>query len=224
MPPTSVISASWRPPSRESWLKRGGGPDDDRCRRVARKVAAIKFWFHTIELPHGVTTPGAGDPNYQRGASEIYFGMGIQGRSVLDVGAWDGFFSFDAERRGAADVLAVDDLAWRPNGPGDKTAFELARNALGSSVRDRQIDLPDVTVEEVGQFDVVLYNGIFYHVLDPIHQLIEMAKIARHMLTIETWIDNLDAPRGVMNFFPATQPPLGSPRGYPRSGWGPTHS
>jgi hypothetical protein len=77
--------------------------------------------------------------------------------------------------------------------------------------------LSDVTVGKLGQFDVVLYNGIFYHVVDPIHHLIELAKIARHMLTVETWIDNLDVPRAVMNFFPAEQ----TPPGHPKWGWGP---
>lgn len=177
----------------------------------------MKRWFHSIALPQGITTPGMGALEPLTAQAGIYFGMGIEGRSVLDIGAWDGFFSFEAERRGASDVLAVDDYVWRPDGPGDRRAFEIARAALGSRVRDRVLDLPQTTLEEVGPFDIVLYNGIVYHALDPVHDLIETARIARHVLSVETWIDNLDTPRAVMNYFGAEpQPP-----GYPTTGWGP---
>ena len=184
---------------------------------LGARMAGVRLWFHTIALPHGVTTPGLGDAQYQREAAELYFGMGVQGRSVLDIGAWDGYFSFEAERRGASDVLAVDDFVWRPGGPGDRAAFDLAREALGSKVRDRVLDLPEVTQGHLGQFDIVLYNGIIYHVMDPVRDLINTAAIARHVLTIETWIDNLDIPRPVMNFFPGETPPPGAPQ----NGWGP---
>ena len=36
----------------------------------------------------------------------------FRGRSVLDIGAWDGYYSFLAERRGAARVVALDHYAW----------------------------------------------------------------------------------------------------------------
>ncbi len=184
---------------------------------MAAKVAGVKRWFHSIELPQGITTPGMGGLEPLRAHAEIYFAMGIAGRSVLDIGAWDGFFSFEAERRGASDVLAVDDFVWRPDGPGDRRAFEIAREALGSRVRDRVLDLPQTTLEQVGPFDIVLYNGIVYHALDPVHDLIETARIARHALTVETWIANLDTPRAVMNYFGAEP----QPNGYPTTGWGP---
>jgi tRNA (mo5U34)-methyltransferase len=48
--------------------------------------------------------------------------MGIDGLSVLDVGACDGYYSFEAERRGARDVLALDELVWR-NGAVNPKAF-----------------------------------------------------------------------------------------------------
>jgi tRNA (mo5U34)-methyltransferase len=151
------------------------------------------------------------------GAADIYFGMGITGLSVLDVGAWDGFFSFEAERRGAADVLAVDQYVWRAGGPGNRAAFDLCREVLDSHVKDKIIDVPRTTKENVGEFDIVLFNGIVYHILDPIHALINMSKIAREVLTVETWIDNIEVPRAVMNFFPAEEMPLG----HPQNGWGP---
>jgi predicted SAM-dependent methyltransferase len=182
------------------------------------RVGSVGPWFHSIDLPSGVVTPGQGSQAYIKDTSDIYFSMGIEGRSVLDVGAWDGAFSFEAERRGAADILAVDDLAWRPaTWTSGKVGFDLCHEALASAVRSRQLDLPQVTLESVGQFDIVLYNGIVYHVLDPIRDLIEMSRIARYVLTVETYIDNLDYPRPVMNFFPGEK----MPAGLPQNGWGP---
>ncbi len=190
----------------------------DRQNEVEARVRSLGPWYHSIDLPHGVVTPGQCSLDFVKDAADIYFGMGIQGRSVLDVGAWDGAFSFEAERRGAIEVLAVDDLAWRAaSWTAGKAGFDLCHELLDSRIGSRRLDLPQVTVENVGQFDVVLYNGIFYHVLDPIRDLIEMSRIARCVLTVETFIDNLGYPRPVMNFFPGeTMPP-----GLPQNGWGP---
>ena len=44
-----------------------------------------------------------------------------------------------------------------------------------------------------------------------------MSGIAREVLTVETWIDNLEVPRAVMNFFPAEE----MPSWLPQNGWGP---
>jgi tRNA (mo5U34)-methyltransferase len=41
----------------------------------------------------------------------------LRGKSVLDIGAWDGFFSFEAERHGAARVVALDHYIWSMDVP-----------------------------------------------------------------------------------------------------------
>ena len=185
---------------------------------LKNRVGSVAPWFHSIDLPYGVVTPGQGSQAFIKNAADIYFAMGIEGRTVLDVGAWDGAFSFEAERRGAADILAVDELAWHPaSWTGGKAGFDLCHEALELRVRSRRLDLPQVTLENVGPFDIVLYNGIVYHVLDPIRDLIEMSRIARYALTVETYIDNLEYPRPVMNFFPGEKMPVG----LPQNGWGP---
>jgi hypothetical protein len=58
--------------------------------------------------------------------------------------AWDGFFSFEAERRGAQRVLATDSFCWDVGGWGTKAGFELARRALGSKVEDKWICLGSI--------------------------------------------------------------------------------
>jgi tRNA (mo5U34)-methyltransferase len=71
------------------------------------RVEAIT-WYHSIDLGHGLVTPG-NPVNKEMVARGL---PGLRGRSVLDVGAWDGFYSFLAERRGAARVVALDHYAW----------------------------------------------------------------------------------------------------------------
>lgn len=101
---------------------------------VVERMNGISPWFHQIDLGSGIITPDDSDINAQRKNADIYFGCGVQGCSVLDIGAWDGFYSFEAERRGASDVLAVDKFCWGGGGVGNRKAFELAREVLNSRV------------------------------------------------------------------------------------------
>src|SRR5712692_3071912 len=97
---------------------------------LRREVDSIA-WYHRIDLGHGIVTPGMYDPGAV--LDRIGIPERLDGRSVLDIGAYDGFFSFEAERRGASRVLATDSYEWTGAGTGSKRGFELARRALGSS-------------------------------------------------------------------------------------------
>src|SRR5947199_8458538 len=68
-------------------------------------------WHHSMDLGHGVVTQG--QDNSSRKLKRLKLPESFAGKSVLDVGAWDGFFSFEAERRGAQRVLATDSFVWR---------------------------------------------------------------------------------------------------------------
>jgi hypothetical protein len=83
-------------------------PTSQELDALQREVNAIKWW-HAIDLGNGIVTPGP-DPTPAR-VSELQIPRDLTGLSVLDVGAWDGFFSFEAERRGASRVLATDSFA-----------------------------------------------------------------------------------------------------------------
>src|SRR3990172_3125756 len=124
-------------------------------------------WWHTIDLGHGIVTPG-GDIHTAARLQEFRFPANLSGLTVLDVGAWDGFFSFEAERRGATRVLATDYHAWGGDGWGTKAGFDLAHRALGSKVGSRQIDVLDLSPETVGVFDLVLFLGVLYHMKHPL--------------------------------------------------------
>jgi tRNA (mo5U34)-methyltransferase len=87
-------------------------PDTPEGRALRERVAAVPFWWHAIDVGGGVTTPGLKSPEQLAEETEALALPDLTGRSVLDVGAWDGFFSFLAEERGAARVVACDRFAW----------------------------------------------------------------------------------------------------------------
>jgi len=169
---------------------------------LRRKVAEIQ-WFHTIDLGDGLVTPGI-DPSAGR-LARIKLPADLTGTSVLDVGAWDGFFSFEAERRGAARVLAVDSFAWDGGGWGSKRGFELAHETFGSRVESRSVDVLDLSPETVGTFDVVLFLGVLYHMRDPLLALERVASVTGKQLIVETHVDLLGLRRPAAAFYPGRE-------------------
>jgi tRNA (mo5U34)-methyltransferase len=183
--------------------------------QIHQRVKDLGSWYHSIDYGNGVIAPDHGVHEHHMTVANILFRMGIEGRSILDVGAWNGFYSFEAEKRGASRVLAVDKFCW-VNGNG-RAQFEFAKGALGSKIEDKLIDIPEMSPETVGTFDIVLFNGIVYHIVDPINAIERMSKIAKHVLTVETVIDNQDNPRPVMVFYRGEN----NPPTRPQHGWGP---
>jgi tRNA (mo5U34)-methyltransferase len=93
-------------------------PRDERRDRME----AVGFWFHSIDLGGGLVAPGV-MPNAT--LHQIFGEMALpdlHGKSVLDIGAWDGFYSFEAERQGAARVLSLDHYMWSVDLAGRPTA------------------------------------------------------------------------------------------------------
>ena len=74
-------------------------------------VGRIPLWWHSIDLG-GVVTPGVKTPAILAAELAGLRLPDLRGRTVLDVGAWDGYYSFAAERAGAARVVALDHLVW----------------------------------------------------------------------------------------------------------------
>jgi len=175
-----------------------GMPGDDPRSRVG----GVR-WYHTIDFGQGLVTAGVDDSAYR--LARLDFPPSLDGRSVLDIGAWDGFFSFEAERRGAARVLASDWYSWHGPGWGKKAGFELARTILGSRVEDIDIDVMDLSPERVGTFDVVLFLGVLYHLPHPLLALERVASVTRGLLILETVVDLIGLRRPAMAFYPERQ-------------------
>jgi tRNA (mo5U34)-methyltransferase len=163
------------------------------------RVSAIR-WYHTIDLGGGIVTRGVDDSPVR--LTRVQLPESLHGLTVLDIGAWDGFFSFECERRGAARVVAADHFSWHGPGWGTKAGFTLAREALASRVEDIDIDVMDLTPERVGTYDVVLFLGVLYHLRHPFLALERVSSVARDRLILETVVDLVGFNRPAMAFYP----------------------
>jgi tRNA (mo5U34)-methyltransferase len=146
--------------------------------QLAAEVAG-HVWYHTLELAPGVVTVGMFDHR----ASEDDYGLpaDLSGLRCLDVGTMDGYWAFAMERRGAAEVVAVDlddpeELDWPASLRAgtvktiDETKaqrFELARRALGSGVQRRLGSVYRLDPADLGTFDFVFCGDMLVHLKDP---------------------------------------------------------
>lgn len=143
-------------------------------------------WFHSFDLGHGETIEGIKALDILYEEADAILGHDLAGKSVLDIGAWDGFFSFEAERRGAAHVVATDHFCWSGEGWGTKQGFDYVHARRNSSVEAVDVDVPALPTLGLGQFDLVLFLGVFYHLKDPYTGLEAAAAMCRDHLVIET--------------------------------------
>jgi tRNA (mo5U34)-methyltransferase len=168
---------------------------------LLRKEVFAREWHHVMDLGHGVVTPGRDAT--QAKLLKLGLPSSLEGKTVLDIGAWDGFFSFEAERRGAARVLAMDYDCWlQADGHPSKAGFEIARRALRSAVGDVTLDVMELTPERVGVFDVVLFLGVLYHLRHPLFALERVFSVTADLLILETEVMRLGTRRPMMVFFP----------------------
>ena len=186
--------------------------DDDALRRAIARHA----WFHSIPLRPGIVTPGGKPLGQLEAECHALLGpLDLTGRSVLDIGAWNGFFSLAAKRRGAARVTAVDRYTWQhPDYLGRQT-LELCRRELGLEIEMRELDAEDLPAD-LGRFEVVLFLGIFYHLVDPLSVLAAVASMTERVLVIETHQDALSEARPAMIHYPDRELD-----GDPSNWWGP---
>ncbi len=154
------------------------------------EVALRWPWYHSIELPDGVVTPGIWDhrplvPHY--GLPES-----LQGKRALDVGTADGFWAFEMERRGAA-VVAIDvpRLSATDLPPQVRQAiigadldveagvnFKYAAKALGSQVKRVFSSVYELDRSELGTFDFVHAGDILVHLENPLAALRSIRGVA----------------------------------------------
>jgi len=169
---------------------------------LRQEVARIRWW-HALDLGNGIVTPGISD-NVAT-LKKLGLPPRLEGKTVLDIGAWDGYFSFEAERRGALRVLATDSFAWSGGSLGTKAGFELARRVLGSKVEDLQIDAMDLSPDRIGTFDLVLFLGVLYHMRHPLLALERVFSVTRDQLILETASDLVWIRRPAIAFYPETE-------------------
>lgn len=193
-----------------------------------RAIAELGAWRHRIPVGDGVVTPGLVDCETE--VARLGWPASFDGLRVLDVGCSDGYYSFECERRGARDVLAIDDLSsWMNSG---KNGFEIAHRLLGSRVKFEKLCVFDLDPGKVGRFDVVLFLNVLYHLPHPLLGLQRIAQVTSpggtmYLKTyfhqdVRTWFRgkalgfDLFRRRPMMRFFES-----GELMGDPTNWWGP---
>lgn len=169
---------------------------------LAIELIKKKSWHHDFEILPGVRTHGAYNPEALW--HELQLPADMHGMSLADVGASNGYFSFEARKRGAR-VVAFD-VRHK-----DNSGFGLAQYINGlSDIEHHQINILDVQPGEHGPFDIVLAMGLLYHTPDPYRALANCAALSRERLVVKSYcIDELLPGRlasdPVMRFIPDPQ-------------------
>ena len=208
-----------RQPAQEQMQKRRSDIIEKPETTLAQRVKAMPYWYHKIELPGDIITPGWAPLNAGR------YGIpdDLTGKRVLDIGAWDGYWTFEALKRGASEVVAIDDFS-DDLGHLDENQkkrgwenFDLCREAFGfdtdTDLRDaankwinekgqivRRIEMSVYEVEKLGKFDVVFLFGTLYHLRYPLLALDMVSKVSTGSIYIETAnADDYSPYRGGLN-------------------------
>ena len=170
-------------------------------------IKSCPEWYHSIELAPGVVTPGRAPIEALENELRSLRLPDLRGKSVLDIGAYDGFFSFAAERLGASRVTSLDHYVWsadmceymkdwresrrtgaplppphesrhwRPDELPGRRPFDAARALLHSRVEPIVGDFMTMDLTSLGRFDVVLFLGVLYHLEDPVGAMRRVARV-----------------------------------------------
>jgi tRNA (mo5U34)-methyltransferase len=153
---------------------------------LLNEMNSIKWW-HRIELEPGLYSPGIvkhGDDgsNYE----EYRFGIphDLTGKTVLDIGAWDGYFSFACEKRNAKSVLAVDVPVDKGGNWGGTAGFNFAKKVLNSKVEFKETSVEELSA--LGTFDITLQFGVLYHLQNLLPALKSTFNATREFTLLET--------------------------------------
>jgi tRNA (mo5U34)-methyltransferase len=151
---------------------------------LSRKISELGDWFHNIDL-HGVNTAPdhfLGDyPNVKWKHICSALPEDLDGASVLDVGCNGGFYSIELKRRGAGKVLGVDVVDQYL----DQARF--AALTLALDIEFEKCSVYDID-RIAGEFDYVLFMGLFYHLRYPLLALDKLVTKVKRELIFQTML------------------------------------
>jgi len=152
-------------------------------------------WYHSIQLPTGEVIPGLQSlETLRERLARFPLPKDLKGKRVLDIGAWDGWFTFEMERRGAS-VVAVDLTA--------NTKFLKAKELMGSQADYHTIDVMELSPASLGLFDIVIFLGVLYHLKHPLLALEKVCAMSTDVVLVESYVSDTHIPDAVprMEFY-----------------------
>jgi tRNA (mo5U34)-methyltransferase len=140
--------------------------------------------YHSFQLPNGTYLEGAMPLEYQlQRLASFGLPLNLNGKRALDIGPWDGFFTFELEKRGA-DLTAIDYV--------DLDTFRALHRAFRSTARYFQMDVYELDRRAIGVFDIVLCLGVMYHLKYPLLALEKICAVTTDVCIIETFVTDGD--------------------------------
>jgi tRNA (mo5U34)-methyltransferase len=171
-----------------------------RQKNAVREGLSKTGLYHSFRLPDGRILHGSNSIEDQESRLAA-FGLpeNLTGKRVLDIGPWDGYFSFEMERRGA-EVVAIDYV--------DLDTFRTLRRAFCSRVTYRRMDLYELDPARDGMFDIVLCLGVLYHLKHPLLGLEKICAVTRDLAIVDTvvcdgeaWLEGVRPPIPYVEFY-----------------------
>jgi tRNA (mo5U34)-methyltransferase len=148
------------------------------------KELAAKGWYHSFELPDGIFIDGFMTVEQQkRRYAQFPIPDDLSGKRLLDIGAWDGWFSFEAEKHGA-DVTAIDCV--------EQATFLDVQARLESKTDYRIMDFLEIPAAGLGKFDIVFFLGVLYHVRHPLLALEIVCALTRDVAIVDSFVTDPD--------------------------------
>ncbi len=156
--------------------------------------------YHSFRLPDGRTLKGAMTLEFlQSRVDSFQLPEDLRHKRVLDIGPWDGFMTFEMERRGA-EVMAIDYV--------DLDTFRAIYRAFNSRADYRKMDVYELDARRVGYFDIVLCLGVLYHLKHPLLALEKICAITQDVCIVETvvidgeeWLEGWRPPLPYAEFY-----------------------
>lgn len=164
---------------------------------IIKEINKVPYWRHRIKLPFGLETLGRIGPELIK---SINLPKDLSGKSVLDIGTFDGLCAFEAERRNAERVLAID--VWHGKGSDDPEwwlqlhtrglGFKIAKKILNSKVESKELSVYALDPKKHGKFDYVLMCGLLYHLRDPLTAIERALSVTKGVLIIESALISIE--------------------------------
>jgi 2-polyprenyl-3-methyl-5-hydroxy-6-metoxy-1,4-benzoquinol methylase len=149
------------------------GPSRWTERDVRDLLDRERFGYQRVELPYGLHTGG----DDRSATARAIFPDDMTGKTVLDVGSSNGYFCFEALRRGARSAVGLE------VNPDVVRKARLLADCLGAPAEFRVGDVERDRID--GRFDYVVCLNVLHHVKDPIHVLDHLAAATRERLILE---------------------------------------
>jgi SAM-dependent methyltransferase len=151
----------------------------------------VNYWHYPFDLPWATTVPGKPgvDPERHLLRKKHFFDRlvsrylgSLGGKTVLDLGCCQGYWSFHASRAGAVRSLGIDSSETFVREAG---AIATVLGIDNCQFRCRLLE-SEPWWEEQPESDITLMLGLFYHLVDPIFVLRKAASLTLETLVVDT--------------------------------------